>query len=114
VKREEAETIKREAYEAIIEMCETRANLFPAHSELIIHMVAGDMQEICRLARLGLRVKWPSEADQEAMSDAVRVALDLRSRRISRPPVGHGNVLAEPSQAQTAVDAALSALTEQQ
>lgn len=93
MKREEAETIKREAYEAIIEMCETRANLFPAHSELIIHMVAGDMQEICRLARLGLRVKWPSEED-----------INLVARAING---------ASPTYQQCA-RAALSALTEQQ
>lgn len=114
MKREEAETIKREAYESLIGTYDNRVNMFPAHSELVIHIVAGDLQQLCALARLGLRVKWPSEADQEAMRDAVMVALDLRSKRISRPPVGHGNVLAEPSQAQTAVDAALSALTEQQ
>ncbi len=70
MKREEAETIKREAYESLIGMYDNRANMFPAHSELVIHIVAGDLQQLCALAHLGLRVKWPSEEDEEAMARA--------------------------------------------
>lgn len=70
-------TSTREEGEALVATFENASGVHMAHSELLMHVAAGSIQELARLARLGLKVLHPTEAE---LASAARA--HLRSQRI--------------------------------
>lgn len=54
-------TSTREEGEALVATFENASGVHMAHSELLMHVAAGSIQELARLARLGLKVLHPTE-----------------------------------------------------